>query len=490
MSNRFFSDDNFLLGDEIAKELYSSIAEEPIFDYHNHLSPKDLLENKPFDNLAEAWLSHDHYKWRLMRSSGAREDLCTGSADWGEKWQAFASAAEGAPGNPVTQWAQLELLRFFGIKERLSSKRGADILEQANQHLKDSALSPQTILSKMNVKFLCTTDDPSDSLDEHKQLQKLFIKGEVDFLITPGFRADKAGAIASGKAWLDELNSLTESSGIEVNSWERLVEALDKRHLYFHQHGTRICDTGIAYFSPERLSDKELNRLFQKARRAAKRGEGLSFEEEILFRTALTEEISVMNHSRGWSQQFHTGILRNPRTSLMRQYGPDSGADCMGDYPQMQGMAALLDRLECRGGLTRSILYAGNPADTMPFSVLAASFNGGERGKIQTGPAWWFLDSALGIETNLREVSSALPFSSLVGMLTDSRSFFSFSRHEYYRRVVANWLAKEIGGGLFSADLELAKTLLKNLSYQNAVDYFGIDPKTWSVDLAKGGENE
>ena len=463
-----FIHEKFLLQTRTGARLFREFAQsEPILDYHCHLPPQDIAEDRRFKNLTEIWLEGDHYKWRAMRANGVAEKYCTGEADAFAKFRAWAATVPHTVRNPLYHWTHLELKRYFGIDELLDEASAARVWKQANEQLADPALSARGILKKFNVKTICTTDDPVDDLRHH---QKIAADG-LACRVFPTFRPDKGLAVDQPglfNAWIARLENAVGGPIVNLRDF---LGALRQRHDFFHARGCRISDHGLARCFAAPCSEKAASAIFNKARR----GQGASPEELVLFGTFLMLFFARLDAEKGWVKQLHLGALRNANTRLLRQLGPDTGFDAMGDSLQAQALAGYLDLLEQDGALPKMILYNNNPRDNYAFATIAGSFQDGSMpGKIQLGPAWWFLDQREGIEWQLNALSNIGLLSRFAGMVTDSRSFMSFPRHEYFRRILCDLLGREIEQGLLPADDSLIGTLIRNICHANALHYFPL----------------
>ena len=462
-----FITSDFLLNNEAAKTLYHDYADGlPIIDYHCHIPVEDIARDTQFKNLTQVWLYGDHYKWRAMRTAGVNEKYITGnSSDW-EKFLAWATVVPKTLGNPLYHWTHLELLRYFGVDELLNGKSAERIWDQCNDLLAKPEFSARGMIKKMNVRVVCTTDDPVDSLEFHEQLAN---DDSFNVKILPAFRPDKALGIANAteyKKWLDQLS---KASGIKVDSYDDLLAALKQRHDFFHAHGCRLSDHGVETVYAEDYTPDEINSIFAKTLN----GDSTTEFEQRKFYSALLFEMGKMDHSKGWVQQYHLGAIRNNNSRLFRELGPDTGLDSMGDFPQSRSLSKFLDRLDSGDQLTKTILYNVNPIDNALFATMIGNFQDGSvAGKMQFGSAWWFLDQKDGIEGQLRTLANMSLLSQFVGMLTDSRSFLSYPRHEYFRRVLCNMLGSDIEKGLIPADTEFVGSMVRDICYHNAENYF------------------
>jgi glucuronate isomerase len=465
---RPFIHEDFLLESRTARTLFHEYAEGlPIIDYHCHLSPADIAGDRRFGNLTQAWLAGDHYKWRAMRTCGVDEKYITGKApDW-EKFRAWAATVPKTLRNPLHHWTHMELRRPFGITDRLLGPGTArSIWEECNAMLATPEFSVRGILRKMNVRIVCTTDDPTDTLEHHRALARNPRAGVKMF---PAFRADRAMDIADPKAWAAYVSRLAAAAGMTVRSWQGFLEALRSRHAYFHRHGCRLSDHGLETVFAAEYTEGEVRKIFS----TLLGGRGVSPADSLKFRSAVLRELALMDHGRGWVQQFHLGALRNNNTRMMRTLGPDTGYDSIGDFEMAGPLSRFLDRLDADNRLAKTILYNLNPRDNELFATMIGNFqDGSAAGKIQYGAAWWFLDQADGMRKQLDALSNMGLLSQFVGMLTDSRSFLSYPRHEYFRRLLCNILGSEIERGLLPNDVELAGNMVRDICHRNAARYF------------------
>ncbi|MGZ7065067.1 MAG: glucuronate isomerase [Candidatus Aminicenantales bacterium] len=462
-----FIHEDFLLETNRARSLYHSFAEPlPIIDYHCHLSPRDIAEDRRFENLTGIWLAGDHYKWRAMRAAGVDESFITGAAS---DWEKFVKWAETVPKtlrNPLYHWAHLELSRLFGIDRPLGPETAAGIWEEANASLAGLGFSTRGILRRMNVEALCTTDDPADDLRYHRMLPEA---EDFPVRVYPAFRPDKAMAVEDPEAFSQYVMLLSLAADVEVKSFSDFLAALRKRHDYFHAMGCRLSDHGLETVPVEEYTDPEIQKAFAKA----VSGKPLAPHVVLQFKSAMLYEFALMDWEAGWVQQLHLGALRNVNTRMKRTLGPDSGFDAIGDFEIARPLARFLDRLDADNKLARTILYNLNPRDTEVLAALAGCFqDGAVPGKIQYGPAWWFLDQADGMTKQIEAVSTMGLLSQFVGMTTDSRSFLSYPRHEYFRRLLCNILGGEMKRGLLPDDEDLVGGLVRDICYFNARRYF------------------
>jgi glucuronate isomerase len=481
-----FIHDNFLLRTRTAARLYHQFAEqEPIFDYHCHLSPRDIAENRQFKNLFEIWLEGDHYKWRAMRANGVAERYCTGAATPFEKFQAWAATVPHTLRNPLYHWTHLELKRYFGIDELLNENSAERIWKKSGQRLATQELSAQGILKRFNVVAVCTTDDPVDTLEHHRAL----VASDLATQVLPTFRPDKALTVhqpAQFNAWVKRLE---EAADMDVANLAQFLAALRQRHEYFHEYGCRLSDHGLTCCYSDFCSLKTASGIFDRARksRAASPFESQFAAFMMLFFGRLDAE-------KGWTKQLHLGALRNNNTRLLSELGPDTGFDSIGDYPQGTALAAYLDALEREKALPKTIIYNSNPADNYLYATMLGNFPGSIPGKTQMGSGWWFLDQKEGMEWQLNALSNLGLLSRFVGMVTDSRSFMSYPRHEYFRRVLCNLIGRDVENGEIPKDDSLLGPMIRNICCGNAREYVALPPRQRnprtgkSSGRAKGGK--
>ncbi|MCO5053714.1 MAG: glucuronate isomerase [Verrucomicrobiae bacterium] len=463
-----FIHDDFLLHTKSARRLYHEFAAaEPILDYHNHLPPRDLADNRQFANLFEIWLAGDHYKWRAMRANGIAEQFCTGDAAPFDKFQAWAATVPHTLRNPLHHWTHLELKRYFDVEALLDAANARQIWERANEQLATPALSTQGILKKFKVRALCTTDDPVDDLRHHERLAA----ADSATKIYPAFRPDKALAVDQPQffnAWTDQLAAAAK---VDIQTLSDFLAALEQRHAYFHAHGCRLSDHGLEHCYAEFGPEKTVAQIFTRARS----GQTISPSERAQFATFMMVFFGQLDARRGWVKQLHLGALRGNNTRLLRAVGADVGCDSIGTFPQAQTLAAYLDRLDQENALPKTIIYNLNPADNYVCAAMMGNFQDGSiPGKIQFGSGWWFLDQKEGMEWQLNTLSNLGLLSRFVGMVTDSRSFMSFPRHEYFRRVLCNLIGREMENGELPNDLNLLGNMIRNLCYHNARQYLDL----------------
>jgi len=460
-----FLQSNFLLGSKQAEILYHDFAAKmPIIDYHNHLPPKALADDKNFENITQAWINGDHYKWRAMRNLGIEEKFITGNASDKEKFNKWAYTVPYTMRNPLYHWTHMELSRYFDRKDLLSEKNASSIYQSVSETLNTPDFSCRNLISKMNVKVLCTTEDPTDTLEHHQRLAQ----SDFDTKVSTAFRPDKALLIDSDD-YNGYLDTLSEVSGVSIDTYDALCDTLKKRISFFHDNGCRLCDHGLSHLYAENFTDAEVKSIFKKRRE----GNELSEGEANKFRSALLLFLAETYHDFGWVQQFHLGALRNNNSRMLEKLGPDTGWDSIGDYQQAESLSRFLDTLDGRNKLTKTILYNLNPTDNAVLATMIGNFNDGSiKGKVQWGSGWWFLDQKDGMEDQMNTLSNMGLISCFIGMLTDSRSFLSFPRHEYFRRILCNLFGEDIKNGELPNDMEWIGKLVQDICYTNAKEYF------------------
>jgi glucuronate isomerase len=464
-----FLSDNFLLYSDAAVRLYHDFARSmPIFDYHCHLPVRDIDEDTCFTNLTRIWLEGDHYKWRAMRTNGINENQITGDASDLEKFMAWAQTVPKTLRNPLYHWTHLELKRHFGIDRLLNPETAEEIYHTCTGMLQDINYSVRGILKKMNVRVICTTDDPTDNLEHHINIAK---DKTFDIKIVPAFRPDTALAVENPTVFNGWLGKLEAASGIAVDSYSRFLEALEQRHAYFHKIGCRLSDHGLERPYAETYTQAEIAEIFDRARRR----QPLTTAEILKFKSAVLLTLADMDAGRNWTQQFHFGALRNTNTRALETLGPDSGYDTIGDFSIAKPLVRFLDKLDRNQRLAKTILYVLNPRDNELIAAMCGNYQDGSvAGKIQFGSAWWFNDQKDGIERQLNALSNMGLLSRFVGMLTDSRSFLSYPRHEYFRRVLCNLVGTDMQNGELPDDFDLIGGMVQDICYRNAINFFGI----------------
>ncbi len=465
-----FIHDDFLLETGAARELYHAYAAPmPILDYHCHLNPQDVAEDRRWENLTQIWLAGDHYKWRAMRTNGVAERYCTGDAPDREKFQKWAETMPCALRNPLYHWTHLELARYFGVSDLLSPATAERIWAIGRERLAEPDLSARGLMRASRVRLVCTTDDPVDDLRHHRAIAA---DPSFEIRVLPTWRPDKGLAVESPEtfnAWVDRL---AQAADVEIRDFDSYREALHKRHDFFHQAGCRVSDLGLDTAYAEDYTESEIVSLFSRIRT----GKTLTGDEGVRFKSAMLVEFGRMDHARGWVRQLHFGPLRNNNTRMLRQAGVDAGFDSIGDREMARPLARMLDRLDQTDQLAPTILYNLNPRDNALMATMIGNFQDGSRpGKMQWGSGWWFLDQKDGMEQHLETLSQLGLLSRFVGMLTDSRSFLSYTRHEYFRRILCNLLGHDIEKGLIPRDLPWIGGMVQDICYRNAERYFGFD---------------
>ncbi len=459
---------DFLLESKYAQELYHNYAEKlPLIDFHCHLDPAEISQDKKWDNITQVWLGGDHYKWRTMRTNGVDEKYITGDASDREKFQKFAETMPYMLRNPMYHWCHLELARFFGIDDvLLSGKTAEEIWNRANEALQE--LSARKCMTKSNVEAVCTTDDPTSDLAHHKEIAK----SDFNVKVHPTFRPDKAFAIEDHFSYIQYLEKLEQASGIEIRAYDDLLLALKRRHDYFHENGCRVSDYGIETVWHKIAFNYEIEDTFQKAISSS---EKISQEEVAAFKSAILRECAAMDCDKGWVRQLHIGPLRNNNKMMFEKLGADTGFDSIGESNFASELSKHLNNLNSAGKLGKTIIYNIHPKDNEMIATMLGNFQSSDyAGKIQLGSAWWFMDNIDGMTRQLEAVSNLSLLGRFVGMLTDSRSFLSYVRHEYFRRLLCNILGNEMQRGLLPKDLELVGTLVQNISYNNPKEYFNL----------------
>lgn len=465
-----FNDDNFLLQTKTAERLYHEhAAKMPIIDYHCHLIPEYIARNHQFANLSKIWLEGDHYKWRAMRTNGVDERYCTGkdTSDW-EKFEKWAETVPYTMRNPLYHWTHLELKTAFGVNKLLNPGTAKEIYDECTAKLQTPEYSCRGLMLKYHVETVCTTDDPVDSLEHHLKIKQDGFQVKV----LPTWRPDKAMAVENPADYRAYLEKLSAVSGVTINKFADLLTALRKRHDFFAEVGCRLSDHGIEEFYAEDYTQAEIEAIFDKVYG----GKALTHEEILKFKTAMMVEFAVMDWEKGWTQQFHYGAIRNNNTRLFRQLGPDTGFDSIGDFTVAKAMSKFLDKLDTMDKLTKTIIYNLNPRDNELIATMIGNFQDGRiAGKLQFGSGWWFLDQKDGMEKQMNALSVLGLLSRFVGMLTDSRSFLSYPRHEYFRRTLCNLLGNDVENGLLPAsEIGFIGQMVEDICYNNAKRYFNF----------------
>lgn len=463
---RTFLDDNFLLQSAVAEELYHNYAKDlPIIDYHNHLPPDQVASNMQFENISAIWLHGDHYKWRAMRANGIDEQLITGSASDKDKFRAWAKTVPYTVRNPLYHWTHLELQRYFDIHELLSEKNADRIYEETTAKLQESDYRVDGLLNRMNVEVICTTDDPIDNLEHHQAYANLGKKVKM----FPAFRPDKAMSPENNAVFNQYIDKLAEVSGHEIESYQQYLDALKARHDYFAAQGCCVSDHGLSHLYAEDYTESAVKDIFAKIRRK----EDLNVHEINIFKSAMLVQFAEWDHEKEWVQQFHVGAFRNTNPKAIKNLGPDTGYDSIGDYKQGEALVKFLSRLDSKDSLGKTILYNLNPMDNELFAAMGGNFNDGKIiGKMQFGSGWWYNDQKDGMTRQITALSNIGLISRFVGMLTDSRSFLSFPRHEYFRRILCDIFAEDIVKGELPHDMEWIGKIVQDICYYNAKAYF------------------
>lgn len=463
-----FLDEDFLLQTDSARTLYHEFAKQmPIIDYHNHLPPDQIVADKTFENLTQIWLYGDHYKWRAMRTNGIHENYCTGDATDYEKFEKWAETVPYTLRNPLYHWTHLELQRYFDVHEVLNPRSARRIYDECSEKLRTPDYSVRNLLRKMNVEVVCTTDDPLDTLEYHQQLAT---EGTFEIQMRPAFRPDKFILIGNANfaTYLQKLGAIV---GFEINRYDDLTKALRLRADFFASLGCKLSDHGLEQIYAADFTPEAADGILQKALA----GQVLSQNDILVYQSAILHFLGTMYHELGWTQQFHLGALRNNNARALRLLGPDTGWDSIGDWSQAMALSKFLGRLDEYDQLAKTIIYNLNPADNEVIATMIGNFNDGSiAGKVQFGSGWWFLDQKDGMEKQITALSNMGLLSRFVGMLTDSRSFLSFPRHEYFRRILCNMFGNDIENGEIPSDMEWVGQVVQNICYNNAKQYFGF----------------
>jgi glucuronate isomerase len=464
-----FLNEDFLLQSPTAQTLYHDFAAKmPIIDYHNHLVPQQIAEDKQFDNITQIWLYGDHYKWRAMRAHGVDEKYITGNASDEEKFMKWAETVPYTMRNPLYHWTHLELQRYFGVTELLNKDSAKRIYDHCSALLRTKEFSVRNLLLKMNVKALCTTDDPIDNLSFHKQIAA----SGFSIKVLPTFRPDKAMGVDDELIFVEYVNALAEAVGQSIRNLADYKAAIKSRHDFFHEAGCRLSDHGLEHIYAEEFTNEEIELIFERLIT----GKLISKKEKWQFKSAMLVYFAHLDHARGWTQQFHLGAIRNNNARLLGALGPDTGFDSIGDFEQAKPLSAFLNHLDSTNQLAKTILYNLNPRDNELLATMTGNFQDGTIvGKMQFGSGWWFLDQKDGMEKQINALSNMGMLSHFVGMLTDSRSFLSFPRHEYFRRILCNLLGQDVENGELPADIAWLGKLVEDISYKNASAFFNFE---------------
>lgn len=466
-----FMDEHFLLNTATAQKLYHDFAKQmPIIDYHCHLPPDQIAADKKFDNITQAWLYGDHYKWRAMRTNGVDESYCTGNQSDRDKFAHWAATVPYTMRNPLYHWTHLELQRYFGINEILNKDSASSIYDSTSEQLQQDDYSIKNLIRKMNVKVICTTDDPVDSLEHHSRLQQ----DHFEVKVFPAFRPDKAMEVSNAAAFVSYLKKLEAVTNLTISSFDDYLFALQNRHDFFATMGCNVSDHGLEEIYAEDFTGSEIEAIFNKVYSTKE----LSNIEQRKFKSCMLLHFAEWDWEKGWIQQFHLGALRNNNSRMMQKLGPDTGWDSIGDFSQAAALAKFLNKLDADNKLAKTIVYNLNPADNEVMATMLGNFNDGSvAGKIQFGSGWWFLDQKDGIIKQMNALSNMGLISRFVGMLTDSRSFLSYPRHEYFRRILCDLFGKEIERGELPNDTKWIGQIIQDISYNNANAYFGWNEK-------------
>lgn len=463
-----FMDKDFLLETETAQKLYHEYAAKmPILDYHCHINPQEIAEDRKFENITQVWLGGDHYKWRQMRSNGVEEKYITGDASDREKFQKWAETLEKAIGNPLYHWSHLELQRYFGYYGALNGETAEEVWNLCNAKLQEDGMSARNLIRQSNVTLVCTTDDPVDSLEWH---EKIAADESFEVQVLPAWRPDKAMNLEKTD-YLEYLKKLEVVSGVKIDSFASLIEALRIRMDYFAEHGCSVSDHGLEYVMYAPASEEEIEAIFAKRLR----GEAVSRADELQFKTAYMVALGREYHKKNWVMQLHYGVKRDNNGMIFGKLGPDAGIDCINNYAPSSEMADYLNALAITDELPKTILYSLNPTDNAAIGTIIGCFQSEEaRGKIQQGSAWWFNDNKQGMIEQMTSLANLGLLGNFIGMLTDSRSFLSYTRHEYFRRIMCNLIGGWVENGEYPADEKVLGRMVQDISYNNAVRYFGF----------------
>ena len=463
-----FMDKDFLLETETAQKLYHEYAAKmPILDYHCHINPQEIAEDRKFENITQVWLGGDHYKWRQMRSNGVEEKYITGDASDREKFQKWAETLEKAIGNPLYHWSHLELQRYFGYYGALNGETAEEVWNLCNAKLQEDGMSARNMIRQSNVTLVCTTDDPVDSLEWH---EKIAADESFEVQVLPAWRPDKAMNLEKTD-YLEYLKKLEVVSGVKIDSFASLIEALRIRMDYFAEHGCSVSDHGLEYVMYAPASEEEIEAIFAKRLR----GEAVSRADELQFKTAYMVALGREYHKKNWVMQLHYGVKRDNNGMIFGKLGPDAGIDCINNYAPSSEMADYLNALAITDELPKTILYSLNPTDNAAIGTIIGCFQSEEaRGKIQQGSAWWFNDNKQGMIEQMTSLANLGLLGNFIGMLTDSRSFLSYTRHEYFRRIMCNLIGGWVENGEYPADEKVLGRMVQDISYNNAVRYFGF----------------
>lgn len=461
-----FLDKNFILETKTAEKLYHDhAAKMPIIDYHCHLSPEDIASDKKFENLTKVWLDGDHYKWRAMRTNGIDEKYITGDADDFTKFQRWAETVPYTMRNPLYHWTHMELQKPFGVHEILNGKSAKNIYDTCSSKLQQDEYSCRGLLNQFKVEVVCTTDDPIDTLEHHKTIKD----SGFNVKVLPTFRPDKAMAVEDQSSFNSYIDQLGAASNTDITDFNHLIDAIKSRHDFFADMGGKLSDHGLEQIYADNFYDHEIKAIFNKIRG----GSELEQTDILKFKSAMLIHFGIMDHEKGWTQQFHLGALRNNNTRMVSKLGPDTGFDSIGDFEMARPISKFLDKLDSENQLAKTILYNLNPRDNYLIGTMIGNFNDGSiPGKVNFGTGWWFLDQKEGMEMQMNALSNLGLLSRFLGMLTDSRSFLSYPRHDYFRRILCNLIGKDVENGELPNDMDWLGQLVENISYNNAKEYF------------------
>ena len=473
IQNSHFLSDDFLLKNKFSQRLYHAYAKDlPIIDYHNHLPPAEISSNRKFENISKIWLAGDHYKWRAMRTLGIEEKFITGDATDYQKFEKWAYTLPHTLRNPLYHWSQMELSRYFGIDELLLPARAEKMYFATSEKLQEEQFRARGLLEQMNVEVVCTTDDPADTLEHH---ESYFIQNH-SVKMYPAFRPDKSFAIENIISYKTYLQRLGKAAGLEITSFDTLLEALENRINFFHSRGCRLSDHGLENMYFSKNTSLSPDQILKKVLEGIKPTE----QEIITFKFHTLKALCKLYHAKGWVQQFHLGALRNTNERMERVLGPDTGFDSIGDFDQASSLAAFFNELDKSDQLTKTVIYNLNPRDNEVFASMIGNFNDGSvKGKMQYGSGWWYLDQKNGMENQLNALSNLGLLSCFIGMLTDSRSFLSFPRHEYFRRILCNLFGQDVENGELPWDEQWLGKIIQDICYHNAKNYFDFSPSNF-----------
>jgi len=468
-----FLSEDFLLKNEFAKNLYHGFAKDlPIIDYHNHLSPAEISSNRKFENISKIWLAGDHYKWRAMRTLGIEEKYITGDATDYQKFEKWAYTLPYTLRNPLYHWSQMELSRYFGIEELLHPSQAEKVYQTTSEQLQEEKFRARGLLEQMKVAIVCTTDDPADTLEHHEA----YFNQNQSVKMYPAFRPDKSFAIENVNTYKAYLQRLGQAAGVEITSFDTLLEALENRVNFFHSRGCRLSDHGLENMYFSKITSLSPDQILKKVLE----GTEPTDQEITLFKFHALTALCKLYHAKGWVQQFHLGALRNTNERMERVLGPDTGFDSIGDFNQATSMAAFFNELDKSDQLSKTVIYNLNPRDNEVFASMIGNFNdGSSKGKIQFGSGWWYLDQKDGMEKQLNTLSNMGLISCFIGMLTDSRSFLSFPRHEYFRRILCNLFGQDVENGELPWDEQWLGKIIQDICYYNAKSYFNFSPSNF-----------